>query len=379
MYDQVNFRRGKYPFKFDPEEFVQKSQKANTLIMCRVVVVAFNDLNWPSTLLNTGTNGSAISAATQLKQVNPSIAITIQMVVQTYQEAYQTGRLASGRLPMIATGGQAHPLCLPDRQDSLQAAMLNQDKIDSIVFDIESIFSNLPPSKEWHNTTKKKRLTSRDIATIIQLAVGGDSATETPPTVDLASWSEITLARLIRECQARKDQLRSGKIHRQYAQRLVRAIECSLVIIQEYILGADRAASRAVSVASVVWRLKADQVRQILPWSKEQQGVVTGRKRRGKSFTAVIVYLLRWAGVEGRQHYFSCLVRTSPMPRLDTNVSDSKTLRERFYRTNPAFYGELAHQLASTTYTEVVEGQDGWNKIPTFLQVVKNVIGGCVE
>ena len=217
------------------------------LMKYRVRNVPFSSLDWPPAAgTNSRNDGNGMSSGPGPLELSiPGGTIDISKVQESYSNAYACGLLQSRWIPtgFLSENGNFHPLCLPNRQDSLRAAMLDNSKIASIISDINDIMS--PVSKSWTIETEKKKVTADELPKIIRLVME-----EEPERTDTSPSPEDTLVDLIARFRARAVTLRSQKTYCQQAQRLSKFIEISLIQVREYIRGDGKVASKAVSSAA---------------------------------------------------------------------------------------------------------------------------------
>ncbi|KAL9611290.1 MAG: hypothetical protein Q9167_004054 [Letrouitia subvulpina] len=199
------------------------------LMKCRVHLISLNALSWPSTAEVESTN-----------------AVDVGVIQRSYVNAYERGLLKSGHVPHRLRSEEEtwHPLYLPNRSDSLRAAMLDDSKITSIKSDLEAVLSPVKKPENQHKDTKKKGVKSIDVLQTIQLVM------KEPPKkhpTNLTSSPGNTITDVISKFRLRAEALHYEKMLHQHAQRLAKFIEISLVQIQEYMQGNDRSASAAIS------------------------------------------------------------------------------------------------------------------------------------
>ena len=107
-----------------------------------------------------------------------------------------------------------------------------------------------------------------------------------------------------------------------------------------------------------------------------------GRKGHESFPNAVTTCSLTLIGEEEKSRCIFNAVGISPLSKVSvlTLRPGSRKLKDRFSSSNPAFYGELACVLKSDEYQKLdPQEAQSWREVPTFLDVIKKVINGCVE
>ena len=242
VYESLAWKQEKYPFKFGQNELVSQPVERQSLIALRLQVVAFDELKWPQM---TGPNTQEMedgitSGLTQTEIARPGVRISVKTVQDSYTWAYSQGLLKSGQIPTAIQSPIWHPMRLPQREDYLQAQVLTLEKIFSINTELDVVMSKVPKSGAWSAAIEKKQLAVADIQEVIRLVKG-----EAPAEVR-SCLSGGTLTTLIAGFHDHAAAMRSRQGQHGHAGRLAKLIEYSLMQIQEYQDGGNKAASTAV-------------------------------------------------------------------------------------------------------------------------------------
>lgn len=105
-------------------------------------------------------------------------------------------------------------------------------------------------------------------------------------------------------------------------------------------------------------------------------------QKRCRKFALSCHHLFADIGWDGREialFLLLCEFDIIVQPWVLTAPPDSKRLRNHFSCSSPAFFAELAHVLKSDEYAADPEGVAAWRDVPTFLDLLKDVLNGCVR
>ena len=297
----------------------------------------------------------------------------VEQVRESYRQAHAKGMLKSSWIPLATASRVWNTANLPLREDYLKANVLNETGIQDVNNKVEQTLARIPNRKSWTRYLIQKRLDAQSISDVIGLVKGTGPVENPRPCAP-----DTALTELITKFRCRAQELQRNGVLLHHASILAEMIESSLMAVQEYQKGGDRTASKEVSFAT------PEDSKLVTATSEYHYDGEESRKfwlaEEKTEIRPVVPLPFCSSGLPRDVDPFiaSPWYESSPQPVRNADMDgDCPLLRKHFTCSSPAFFFELYEGLRCKMY--VTGDEESWTQIPSFLDVLKGVMGGCAS